>query len=125
MATLIDLSSDTVTQPSPEMRAIMCSAPVGDLQKGEDPSVNALEEMVADLLGKEAAVYLPSGTMCNQIAFRVHTDSGDEVIMHEESHPAHLEGGAIAALCHLSVYLVAGTRGTFTPEAVAAAGTPE
>ena len=121
---LIDLSSDTVTQPSEEMRAFMCAAKVGDLQKGEDPTVCELEEMVADLLGKEAAVYLPSGTMCNQIAFKVHASPGDEVIMHKESHPAHLEGGATGSLCQLSIYPVDGERGTFTPEAVAAAVRP-
>jgi threonine aldolase len=106
------------------MRAFMAAAPVGDLQKGEDPTVNELEATVADLLGKEAAVYLPSGTMCNQIAFRVHSRPGDEVIMHEESHPAHLEGGAIASLCQLMIYPVKGERGTFTPEAVRAAIRP-
>ena len=121
---LIDLSSDTVTQPSEEMRAFMAAAPVGDLQKGEDPSVNELEEMTAELLGKEAALYLPSGTMCNQIAFRVHSSPGDEVIMHEESHPAHLEGGAIASLCQLVVYLVKGERGTYTAETLAEAVRP-
>ena len=121
---LIDLSSDTVTQPSPEMRAAMAAAPVGDLQKGEDPSVNLLEEMAADLLGKEAAVYLPSGTMCNQIAFRVLAQPGDEVIMHKESHPAHLEGGAIASLCQLMIYCVEGDRGVFGPDAVAEAVRP-
>jgi threonine aldolase len=124
MANLIDLSSDTVTQPSDEMRAAMASAPVGDLQKGEDPTVNELERMAADLLGKEAAVFLPSGTMCNQIAFRVHGSPGDEVIMHEESHPAHLEGGAIASLCQLMIYPVKGSRGVFTADAVAAAVRP-
>ncbi len=121
---LIDLSSDTVTQPSDEMRAYMCKASVGDLQKGEDPTVNELEETVADLLGKEAAVYLPSGTMCNQIAFKVHTNPGDEIIMHQESHPAHLEGGAISALCNLSVYLVPGVRGIFNSSAVTEALRP-
>jgi len=125
LSKLIDLSSDTVTQPSQEMRACMASAPVGDLQKGEDPTVNELEAMAADLLGKEAAVYLPSGTMCNQIAFRTHAKPGDEVIMHEESHPAHLEGGAIASLCQLMIYPVKGDRGTLTPEAVRAAIRPK
>lgn len=124
MEKLIDLSSDTVTQPSPEMRAAMAAAPVGDLQKGEDPTVNRLEEMAADMLGKESAVYLPSGTMCNQIAFRVHGSPGEEVIMHEESHPAHLESGAIASLCQLMVYPVKGDRGVFGPAAVEAAVRP-
>jgi len=70
-------------------------------------------------------VFLPSGTMCNQIAFRVHAKPGDEVIMHEESHPAHLEGGAIASLCQLMIYTVKGPRGTYTAEAVAAATRPD
>ena len=74
---MIDLFSDTLTRPTPEMRRFMCEAEVGDEQKGEDPTVNRLQEMVAELLGKEAAVYLPSGTMCNEIAVKVHTRPGD------------------------------------------------
>lgn len=125
LSRFVDLSSDTVTQPSEQMRAAMAAAPVGDLQKGEDPTVSELEAMTADLLGKEAAVFLPSGTMCNQIAFRVHAKPGDEVIMHRESHPAHLEGGAIASLCQLMIYPVDGPKGTFTSEALAAAIRPD
>jgi len=121
---LIDMSSDTVTQPTDEMRRFMVAAPVGDLQKGEDPTVTELEEMVASLLNKEAAIYLPSGTMCNQIAFKVHTKPGDEIIMHEESHPAHLEGGAVAALCHLMIYPVKGAGGVFTADEISAAVRP-
>src|SRR5215469_7876126 len=68
----VDLYSDTVTKPTTAMRRFMCEAPVGDEQKSEDPTVNQLQEMVAELLGKEAAVFLPSGTMCNEIAMRVH-----------------------------------------------------
>ena len=74
---MIDLYSDTLTKPTPDMRRFMCEAEVGDEQKGEDPTVNLLQEMVADLLGKEAAVFLPSGTMCNEIAVKVHTRPGD------------------------------------------------
>jgi threonine aldolase len=74
---VIDLYSDTLTRPTPDMRRFMCEAEVGDEQKGEDPTVNLLQEMVADLLGKEAAVFLPSGTMCNEIAVKVHTRHGD------------------------------------------------
>lgn len=124
IGSLIDLSSDTVTQPSPEMRAFMAAAPVGDLQKGEDPTVNELEAMVAELLGKEAAVYLPSGTMCNQIAFKVHAKPGDEIIMHEESHPAHLEGGAVGSLCQLTIFPLKGECGIYTPEVLEAAVRP-
>ncbi|MCX8052299.1 MAG: aminotransferase class I/II-fold pyridoxal phosphate-dependent enzyme [Armatimonadetes bacterium] len=124
MSGLIDLSSDTVTQPSDAMRKAMAKAPVGDLQKGEDPTVRKLEEMTAELLGTEAAVFLPSGTMCNQIAFRIHGSPGDEVIMHAESHPAHLESGAIASLCQMMIYPVSGDRGLFGPEDVRAAMRP-
>jgi threonine aldolase len=74
---VIDLYSDTLTKPTPDMRRFMCEAEVGDEQKGEDPTVNLLQEMVADLLGKEAAVFLPSGTMCNPNALQVHTRPRD------------------------------------------------
>src|SRR2546425_12606063 len=78
----VDLYSDTVTRPTADMRRFMCEAEVGDEQKLEDPTVNLLCEMVAELLGKEAAVFLPSGTMCNEIALRVHARPGEEVIAH-------------------------------------------
>ena len=90
---MIDLYSDTVTRPTPDMRRFMCEAEVGDEQKGEDPTVTLLQEMVADLLGKEAALYLPSGTMCNEIAIKVHTRPGDEVLADRTSHLVHFEGG--------------------------------
>ena len=77
----IDLYSDTHTQPTTEMRHVMANAKVGDEQQFLDPSVNLLCEMVADLTGKEAAVFLPSGTMCNQISFKVHCRPGDEIIL--------------------------------------------
>ena len=96
---LIDLRSDTVTRPTPGMRAAMHAAEVGDDVFHEDPSVNRLEERVAELLGKEAALFLPSGTMCNAISFRVHIDkSGDEVILHEHAHPIIAEAGGPAAI---------------------------
>src|SRR5580704_11626907 len=79
--TPIDLRSDTVTRPSPGMRSAIASAPVGDDQYGDDPTVNALQERVAALLGKEAALWLPSGTMSNQVALRVLTRPGDDVIV--------------------------------------------
>ena len=78
---MIDLRSDTVTQPTPEMRQAIAQAPVGDDVLGDDPTVNELEETVAALLGKEAAVYMPSGTMTNQVALRTHTEPGDEITL--------------------------------------------
>ncbi|MCS7255913.1 MAG: beta-eliminating lyase-related protein, partial [Thermomicrobium sp.] len=78
---MIDLISDTVTRPTPEMRRVMAEAEVGDEQLGEDPSVNRLQEMVAELTGKEAALFLPSGTMCNLIGIKVHTRPGDRIII--------------------------------------------
>ena len=82
----IDLRSDTVTLPSDDMRAAMARAPVGDDQYGEDPTVNALQQRVADLLGKEVALFLPSGTMANQIGLKLLTHHGDDVLVGEESH---------------------------------------
>jgi threonine aldolase len=92
----IDLRSDTVTLPSPEMRAAMAAAPVGDDQYGEDPTMNQLQERVAALLGKEAALWLPSGTMANQVALRVLTRPGDEVIVSREAHAVWHETGGSA-----------------------------
>jgi threonine aldolase len=112
----IDLFSDTQTRPSPEMRAYMAAAEVGDEQLAEDPSVNALQEMVAELLAKEAAVYLPTGTMCNQISFAVHCRPGDEVIMDKTAHPIIAEGGGVAALAGATVTALDGARGIFTAE---------
>ena len=84
--TRIDLRSDTVTLPSPGMRQAMAAAPVGDDQYGEDPSVNRLQERIAELLGKEAALFVPSGTMANQIGLKILTRPGDEVILGDEAH---------------------------------------
>ena len=89
----IDLYSDTVTRPTAPMRKFMSEAEVGDEQKFEDPTVNRLQERVAELLGKEAGLYLPSGTMCNQIAFRIHCRPGDEVLLHRSAHPLISEAG--------------------------------
>ena len=83
---MIDLRSDTVTQPSAAMREVMAQAPVGDDVYGEDPTVNRLEEMAAALLEKEAALFVPSGVMANQLSIRVHTQPGDEVIVESTSH---------------------------------------
>ncbi len=95
--TLIDLRSDTVTRPSAAMRAAIAEAPVGDDQYGEDPSINLLQERCADLLGKEAALWMPSGTMANQVALRVLTRPGDDVIVSRESHAVWHETGGSAA----------------------------
>ena len=93
----IDLRSDTVTRPSPGMRRAMAEAPVGDDVFGDDPTVNLLQEKVADLLGKEAALYVASGTMANEVAIRALTQPGDEIIAHRDSHIYHYEGGGPAA----------------------------
>ncbi len=95
--TPIDLRSDTVTRPSPGMRRAMAQAPVGDDQYGEDPSVNLLQERIAALLGKEAALFVPSGTMANQIALKLLTRPGEEVLVGEEAHMMWHEAGAGAA----------------------------
>jgi len=120
----IDLFSDTITKPTPGMRKCMAEAEVGDEQQKEDPSVNKLVERVCDLLGKEDAVYLPSGTMCNQIAFRVYCRPGDEIIMDETAHTRHYETGGPAALTGAMTYPVAGNRGVFTAEQLEAAVRP-
>jgi threonine aldolase len=109
----IDLYSDTVTRPTAEMRRFMCEAEVGDEQKYEDPTVNLLQEMVADLLGKEAAVFLPSGTMCNEIALRVHCRPGEEMLAHRTAHPIHFETGGPGALAGVNVRPLDGARGQY------------
>lgn len=121
----VDLSSDTVTKPTAAMRRFMCDADVGDEQKGEDPTVNALQERVAELLGKEAAVFLPSGTMCNEIAMRVHCRPGEEMIAHRTAHPIHFETGGPAALAGVNVRAIDGPRGQFDAAAVEEAVRPE
>ena len=122
---MIDLYSDTMTKPTPAMRKCMAEAEVGDEQKGEDPTVNRLQDMVAELLGKEAAVYLPSGTMCNEISFAVWARTGDEMMLHRDSHPAHFEGGGPAYLARLMLYPLDGPRGMFTAEQVEEAIRPD
>src|SRR6201993_3456594 len=121
----VDLSSDTVTRPTREMRQFMCDAEVGDEQKLEDPTVTLLQEMVADLLGKETALFLPSGTMCNQIALRVHCRPGDEMIAHRTAHPIHFEAGGPAALAGVNVSALDGARGQYSEDAAAAAIRPD
>jgi len=109
----IDLRSDTVTLPSAGMRQAMAAAPVGDDQYGEDPSVNRLQERVAELLGKEAALFVPSGTMANQIGLKILTRPGDEVILGDEAHIVWHEAGAGAANSGVQ-FAVVGRGGLFT-----------
>lgn len=112
-STPIDLRSDTVTKPTPGMRAAMAAAPVGDDQFGEDPTVNALQDRCAELLGKEAALWLPSGTMANQVALRALTHPGDDVIVSRECHAVWHETGGGAANAGVQ-FTEIGTRGVFT-----------
>jgi threonine aldolase len=111
---MIDLRSDTVTRPTEAMRRAMAAADVGDDVFGDDPTVNRLEQRVAELLGKEAAVYMPSGTMTNQVALRTHTEPGDEVILEAESHVYFYEAGAPGALSGVMCRLIPGQRGIVT-----------
>jgi threonine aldolase len=115
---MIDLRSDTVTQPSLEMRHAMANAPVGDDVFREDPTVLELEAYGAKLFGKEAALFCSSGTQTNQIAINVHVQPGGEVICHEESHIYKYEGGGIAKNSGASVRLLPGDRGRITAEAI-------
>jgi threonine aldolase len=125
MAIEVDLSSDTVTKPTQDMRRFMCEAEVGDEQKHEDPTVNLLQEMVAELLGKEAALFLPSGTMCNEIALRVHCRHGEEMLAHQSAHPIHFEGGGPAALAGVNVRSLDGPRGQYDAATLEAAIRPD
>jgi threonine aldolase len=120
----IDLRSDTVTRPTPAMRAAIAAAPVGDDQFGEDPTVNQLQERVAALLGKEAAIWLPSGTMANQVALRTLTRPGDDVIVSRESHAVWHETGGGAANAGVQ-FTEIGSRGAFTAEEFLAARKPQ
>jgi threonine aldolase len=112
----IDLFSDTSTRPSDEMRDFMAKAEVGDEQLLEDPSVNKLTSMASEVLGKEEAIYLPSGLMANQISFAVHCNPGDEIIMDETAHPIHYEGGATAVISGASINPIEGENGIFSVE---------
>jgi threonine aldolase len=120
---LIDLRSDTVTRPSEAMRAAMAAAEVGDDQFGEDPTINSLQDRVAELLGTEAALWLPSGTMANQVALRVLTRPGDDVVVARESHAMWHEAGAAGANAGVQFSEV-GDRGTFTVADFVAARKP-
>ncbi len=116
----IDLRSDTVTRPSPDMRAAMASAAVGDDQFGEDPTVNRLQERVASLLGKDSALWLPSGTMANQVALRALTRPGDDVIVSRQSHAEWHETGGAAANAGVQ-FTPIGNNGSFSVDEFVAA----
>lgn len=116
----VNLHSDTQTRPSQGMRQAIASAEVADEQRKLDPTVNALQERVAELLGHEAALFLPSGTMCNQIAFRLHTRPGDAVLLERFSHPIIAESGGPAAHSGVMMAPLDGAGGMFTAEQVEA-----
>lgn len=117
----IDLYSDTNTRPTPAMRQAIAAADCGNEQALEDPTTNALQERVATLLGKEAAVFLPSGSMCNEIAYRVWGRQGDEIIMDKTGHALLFETGGPAALSGLMIKQLDGPNGIFSPEQFEAA----
>ena len=117
----IDLRSDTVTQPTMAMRDAMATAEVGDDVLGDDPTVQRLEELVAKRCGKEAGLFVPSGTMSNAVALKTHTVPGDEIVTERYSHIYLYEGGGYAALCGSSIALPEGKYGMLTPELVSGA----
>jgi threonine aldolase len=116
---MIDLRSDTVTKPGPAMRTAIAAAQVGDDVFGDDPTVNALEERIARDFGREAAVFVPSGTMANLIALSCLTESGDEVILDRQSHIFNYEAASAAALAGVQVNALDGERGVLTAEQIA------
>lgn len=117
----IELQSDTQTRPTPEMREAMARAEVGDEQGFNDPTVNALVERVAELFGMQAAVFLPSGTMCNQISAAVHCGPGDEIIAERSAHIVGVEAGGASVLARAAPHPIDGIRGVFTAEQAEAA----
>jgi threonine aldolase len=122
---IIDLRSDTVTKPTEAMREAMAKAEVGDDVYGEDPTVNRLQDMAASLLGKKAALFVPSGTMANQLAIRIQTQPGQEVIAESKAHIVRYEQGAAGALAGVQLHWVVGDRGIIGPEQVEAAIRPK
>jgi threonine aldolase len=120
MPNIVDLRSDTVTRPSAEMRAAMAAAEVGDDVLGDDPTVIRLQERMADLLGKEAALFVPSGTMSNACAIRAVCEAGDEIILDQTTHCYNYETGAFAALAGCSSRAIQGQRGIYTAQDVEA-----
>jgi threonine aldolase len=121
---VINLLSDTQTLPTDAMRQAIAAAPVGDEQRGEDPTVNALQEKVAALLGHEAALFLPSGTMCNVIAFQLHLRPGEELLLHRTAHPVGFEAGGPSALAGAMIQTLNGEGGMFSAQDVAEAVRP-
>lgn len=121
---VVDLRSDTVTRPTAAMKKAMMDAELGDDVLGDDPTVIRLQEKVAALLGKEAAIFVPSGSMANQTAIKAHTQPGDEIIAHQDSHIYHYEAGAPAGLSGCSLRLLPGEHGLFSASAVRAAVRP-
>ena len=122
---MIDLRSDTATQPSEGMRRAIANAVVGDEQRREDPTVNALEERVAGLLGQEASVFLPTATMANQIALRLSSEPGDEVVAEAGAHVFRYEAGGPAVHSGLAMKAIQGVRGVFSAEQVIEAISPD
>ncbi|MXX10178.1 MAG: low-specificity L-threonine aldolase [Nitrospira sp. SB0677_bin_15] len=122
---MIDLRSDTVTKPTPGMRAAMAQAEVGDDVYGEDPTVNALEAKAACVLGKDAALFVPTGVMANQLCLRLHTRPGDEVLVEGTAHIIRYEGGAASALSQVQLCCIDGDRGLLTADSVLAAIRPQ
>lgn len=121
----IDLRSDTVTRPSATMRKAMMDAPVGDDVLGDDPTVQRLEAIAAERVGHEAALFMPSGTMTNQVAIRCHTQPGDRLLLEAQSHPYLYEAGGPSAISGVLIAPIAGTHGILNPEDVANAVPPE
>ena len=121
----IDLRSDTVTRPTESMRRAMASAEVGDDVYGEDPTINRLEELGAEMVGHEAALFMASGTMGNATAVMTHTGKGDEVLLESEAHIFYFEGGGAALLAGCQTRTIPGTRGILDPADVSAAVRPE
>ncbi len=122
---IIDLRSDTVTKPSNEMKKAMFMAEVGDDVYGEDPTVNELQEYTADLLGKEAALYVPSGTMSNQIGIKINTKDGDEIIAESEAHIYYYETAAPSLISRVQFRLIDSDRGEMNPDKVRSAIRPD
>ncbi|HTP21196.1 MAG TPA: threonine aldolase family protein [Solirubrobacteraceae bacterium] len=121
----INLYSDTQTRPTPGMREAIAAAEVADEQRGLDPTTNALQDRVAELLGHEAGLFLPSGTMCNQIALRLHArPGGDELLVDRTAHPITSEAGGAAQVSGLMIHALDGDRGVFTPAQLEAAIRP-
>src|ERR671918_2348160 len=115
LRSMIELRSDTLTRPTPEMRAAIAAADVGDEQRGEDPTVNRLLERVASLTGKQAALFLPSGTMANNVAIAAHTRSGNAVLAHRDAHIIRSESAGAVVLARVMMDALDGPDGHFSP----------